>query len=86
MPQGLVESAAQSAGRTLSGISGVAVGQVIENRDATGLARVQLRLPWLPGVQPWARVAVPMAGPGASALPGQLPTRWKAGIRSKPYR
>ena len=43
-------------------IYGVAVGQVINNIDSTGLGRVQLQLPWLPGYEPWARVAVLMAG------------------------
>jgi uncharacterized protein involved in type VI secretion and phage assembly len=41
---------------------GVAIAEVVGNQDTTGLGRVQLRLPWLPGYQPWARVAVPSAG------------------------
>jgi phage baseplate assembly protein V len=41
---------------------GVAVAEVIGNTDETGLGRVQLRLPWLSGYQPWARVAVLSAG------------------------
>jgi len=36
---------------------------VINNIDSTGLGRVQVRLPWLPEIEPWARVAVPMSGP-----------------------
>lgn len=43
-------------------IYGVTVGTVVDNIDATGQARVQLMLPWLPGFQPWARIAVLMAG------------------------
>lgn len=43
-------------------VYGVAVATVINNLDSTGLARVQLRLPWLPECQPWARLATPMAG------------------------
>lgn len=43
-------------------ISGVAVAQVISNLDSTGAGRVQLKLPWLPGFEPWARVAVLLAG------------------------
>lgn len=43
-------------------IYGVAVAQVINNIDNTAEGRVQLRLPWLPGYEPWARVAVLMAG------------------------
>ena len=44
-------------------ITGVAVGQVIDNTDALTMGRVQIQLPWLPDIQPWARVAVLMAGP-----------------------
>lgn len=43
---------------------GVALAQVAENIDLTGQGRVKLRLPWLPGVEPWARVASPGAGAG----------------------
>jgi uncharacterized protein involved in type VI secretion and phage assembly len=45
-------------------IYGVANAQVINNIDLLGLARVQVSLPWLPGVDPWARIATPMAGSG----------------------
>lgn len=41
---------------------GVAVARVINNVDPTNQGRVQLQLPWLPGANPWARVAVLMAG------------------------
>ena len=41
---------------------GVAVAEVVDNFDDAHQARVQLRLPWLPGYLPWARVAVPSAG------------------------
>lgn len=43
-------------------IYGVAVAEVISNLDVTGGAKVQLRLPWLPGYEPWARVAAVSAG------------------------
>jgi uncharacterized protein involved in type VI secretion and phage assembly len=43
-------------------ILGVALGQVINNVDATGQARVQVLLPWMPGVTPWARVVAVGAG------------------------
>jgi len=43
-------------------IYGVAPAQVINNIDLLGEARVQLTLPWLPGINPWARIATPMAG------------------------
>lgn len=40
----------------------IAVAEVTNTLDSTGCARVQVQLPWLPGTQPWARVAVPGAG------------------------
>jgi uncharacterized protein involved in type VI secretion and phage assembly len=43
-------------------IYGVAIATVISNIDSLGEARVQLRLPWLPGFEPWARLATMMAG------------------------
>lgn len=43
-------------------IYGVCTATVINNIDVTGLARVQLMLPWLPGAVPWARLATLMAG------------------------
>lgn len=63
MANGIVESAAQNSGVNDRRFYGVAPAQVISNFDSSGLGRVQIRLPWLPGIQPWARVAVPMAGP-----------------------
>lgn len=58
---------------TLAGMDGgradrpeftIAVAQVTSNVDLTGAGRVQISLPWLPGTEPWARVAVPGAGSG----------------------
>lgn len=43
-------------------IYGVVIAEVINNLDATNNARVQLRLPWLPGYEPWARLAVLSGG------------------------
>jgi phage baseplate assembly protein gpV len=62
MSEGLVETAAHGEERDQGKVYGVALATVIDNVDLTGEARVQLRLPWLPGFDPWARVAVPMAG------------------------
>jgi phage baseplate assembly protein V len=45
-------------------LTGVAVAEVINNLDETNLARVQVRLPWLPGIEPWARVAAGSGGSG----------------------
>jgi uncharacterized protein involved in type VI secretion and phage assembly len=43
-------------------VYGVAIASVIANIDSLGEARVQIRLPWLPGYEPFARVATMMAG------------------------
>jgi uncharacterized protein involved in type VI secretion and phage assembly len=43
-------------------IYGVALAEVVSNMDLSGQGRVQLRLPWLPGHQPWARIAAFAAG------------------------
>lgn len=45
-------------------VFGVALAQVVSNNDLTGLGRVRLKLPWLPGHLPWARVATFDAGSG----------------------
>lgn len=64
MPQGLVETAAKPQAEEEQQLYSVALARVVNNIDPTGNARVQVSYPWLPGVQVWARVAVPMAGPG----------------------
>ena len=43
-------------------VYGVAIAMVVENIDSTGEARVKVQLPWLPGFEPWARLATLMAG------------------------
>lgn len=45
-------------------VQGIALAEVINNVDALGEGRVQIRLPWLPGIEPWARVACTSAGLG----------------------
>ena len=40
----------------------IAVAEVTNTLDTLGCGRVQVQLPWLPGSQAWARVAVPQAG------------------------
>jgi uncharacterized protein involved in type VI secretion and phage assembly len=45
-------------------VLGVAVGVVTNSADLLGLGRVQVRLPWMPGYEPWARLATPSAGRG----------------------
>jgi uncharacterized protein involved in type VI secretion and phage assembly len=43
-------------------IYGLGIGRVIDNIDCTGMARVQVSLHWMPGIDPWARVVTPSAG------------------------
>jgi uncharacterized protein involved in type VI secretion and phage assembly len=64
MTDGLIDTAAQAEAPEEKRIYGMAIGQVIDNLDKTNQGRVQLRLPWLKCYEPWAHVAVPMAGPG----------------------
>jgi uncharacterized protein involved in type VI secretion and phage assembly len=45
-------------------LSGVAVAEVVNNIDPTDQGRIQLRLPWMPGVEPWGRVSSGSGGPG----------------------
>src|SRR5881227_1091644 len=60
-----IESAARPGQQSgAQPLVGVAVAEVIDNLDVTNQGRVQLRLPWLPGVEPWARVAALSAGSG----------------------
>lgn len=60
----LIDVAAREMVREDKRIYGVALAEVVSNMDTTGLGRVQLKLPWLPGYQPWARVAAFSAGSG----------------------
>jgi uncharacterized protein involved in type VI secretion and phage assembly len=62
MAEGLLELANRLFGDDDERVAGVAVGVVVDNVDMSGEARVQVQLPWLPGVEPWARVAVGAAG------------------------
>jgi len=49
-------------------IYGVAVAVVRNNMDLTGAARVQLELPWMPGVMPWARMSTLLTGTACGSL------------------
>lgn len=62
MPFTLFGQAEQEPADEEHRIYGVAVAIVIGNVDDDGEGRVQVRFPWLPGIEPWARVAVLMAG------------------------
>ena len=59
---GLVETAAQAGMPTDRRIYGVVLAQVVDNVDRQGLGQVQIHIPALPEVDPWARVATSMAG------------------------
>jgi uncharacterized protein involved in type VI secretion and phage assembly len=67
MAAGLVDAAAGGDAAAEQRIFGVAVAEVIDNIDVTSGARVQLRLPWMPGYEPWARVAAVFSGDGHGA-------------------
>lgn len=64
MLEGLIETASRAVHAAVHRVGGVAVAQVVTNVDSTGQGRVQVRFPWLPGIEPWARVATMMAGSG----------------------
>jgi uncharacterized protein involved in type VI secretion and phage assembly len=59
---GLIDTAAHAAIPTDRRIYGVVLAQVVDNVDLNGLGRVQIHLPFLPEIDPWARVATLMAG------------------------
>jgi len=48
-------------------MQGIAFAEVIEIDDLSFEGRVKLRLPWMPNVEPWARVATISAGGGYGA-------------------
>ncbi|MGH8554530.1 MAG: phage baseplate assembly protein V [Gammaproteobacteria bacterium] len=54
---GLIDTAAQAGNACDRRVDGVTIAKVINNVDATGEGRVQVQLPWLPGVRPWARLS-----------------------------
>ena len=68
MPSGLIESAANSVKPEDRVFYGVTAATVINNEDCSGQNRVQISISWLPGYEPWARVATPMAGKGRGAF------------------
>ena len=68
MPNEFVDSAAQAEKPDDRRIYGVAVAQVVDICDIAQLGRVKVRLPWLPGYEPWARVASMVAGPDGGAF------------------
>lgn len=62
MLEGFIDAAAQAEMPTKRQIHGVVLAQVVDNVDRQGLGRVQIHIPSLPEVDPWARVATLMAG------------------------
>ncbi len=64
MAQALIESSAKETEATAERQSySVTPAIVIATCDSNKNMRVQVRIPALPGVEPWVRVSVPMAGP-----------------------
>jgi uncharacterized protein involved in type VI secretion and phage assembly len=62
--QALIESGAKQTEAPAERQSySVTPATVIATCDSSKQMRVQVRIPALPGVEPWVRVAVPMAGP-----------------------
>jgi uncharacterized protein involved in type VI secretion and phage assembly len=43
---------------------GLVRGEVLDNLDLTGQGRVQVRIPSIPDIEPWAAVCAPFAGNG----------------------
>jgi phage baseplate assembly protein V len=58
MENGLVESAARIDEPEDRRIYGLTVAQVVKNCDETHAGRLQVRLPWLPDHEPWARLSL----------------------------
>ncbi len=71
MQDGLIDTAAQTTKPDDRRIYGVVTAEVTENCDRTMRGRVRVRFSWLPGYEPWARVAAAMAGDdrGAYVMP-----------------
>ena len=66
--ESLIEAAAGLFSNTERRNVGVAVATVVDNLDATSGGRVQVELPWLPELMPWARVASFSAGDSRGAF------------------
>jgi uncharacterized protein involved in type VI secretion and phage assembly len=64
MAEGLLDSVSPADRPDDRRIYGVVNAEVITNCDQTHMGRVKVRFPWLPGYEPWARVATLMAGLG----------------------
>lgn len=62
IPQVSLELGGRSVQTERRRLNGVTLATVINNLDSEMRGRVQVSLPWAPGLDPWARVAAPMAG------------------------
>lgn len=69
-PDGLIDMAAGAGNVCERHIYGVVIAKVTNNVDATGEGRVQVEIPWLPGVRPWARLSRLDAGTYFVPQPG----------------
>src|SRR4051812_37626671 len=65
MSDGLLDWVGELSAPSAPRLTGVYVATVSDNLDLTSLGRVQLEIPALPDVRPWARVAAPFAGDGS---------------------
>lgn len=54
---GLIDTATQAGKACDRRVDGVTIAKVINIVDGTGEGRVQVQLPWLPDVRPWARLS-----------------------------
>lgn len=68
MNDGIVNTAARSQEREERRYYGVTSAVVVAIDSFLSTGQVQIRIPWLSGFQPWARVAVLMAGPEAGTF------------------
>jgi uncharacterized protein involved in type VI secretion and phage assembly len=83
---GLIDTAAQAGNVCERHVYGVVIAKVTNNVDATGEGRVQVELPWLPGVRPWARLARLDAGTYFVPQPGtEVLVAFNQGDLREPY-
>lgn len=87
-----LEKMSESVDDLQSKLYGVVVGRVINPLDPLALGRVQVQLPFIDSLDlsPWARVAVPMAGPlhGTYFIPNlgdEVLVAFEHGNRDAPY-
>ena len=83
---GIIESAAGLDRSEDKRIHGTVIAQVIENCDKTRMGRIRIRLPWMPGLDPWAKLA--LVDLGAYFMPqigDQVLVTFNRGDVNEPY-